>query len=96
MWKNRLHGWHILAKELAKNVSNSKDDAYKSPRFVYNKEIDSIMPKWDITSWEMEEQTTLPPTPCFRRCFNDEKGIAQQPTIRSNNENPPSTKGGSP
>ncbi len=52
----------MLAKELSKNVFNSKDDAYKSPRFVHNKEMNSIVPKWNITSWEMEEQTTLPPT----------------------------------
>lgn len=44
----------------------------------------------------MEEQTNLPPTPCFKRCFNDEKDIIQQLTTESNNENPPSTKGGSP
>jgi hypothetical protein len=79
MWENRLHGWHILAKEIAKNVSNSKDDAYKSLRFVYNKKIDSIVAKWDITSSEIEEQTTLPPTPCFRRRFDDENDITQQP-----------------
>jgi hypothetical protein len=36
----------------------------------------------------MEEQTTLPPTPCFKRCFNDEKDIIQQPTTNSNNEKP--------
>jgi hypothetical protein len=29
---------------------------------VHNKEMNSIVPKWNITSWEMEEQTTLPPT----------------------------------
>jgi hypothetical protein len=96
MWENRVHGWHILAKELAKNVYNSKDNAYKSHVFVYNKKMDSIVPKWNITSWAMEEETTLPPTPCFKRCFNDEKDIIQQPITESNNENPPLTKGGSP
>jgi hypothetical protein len=45
---------HSWAKELAKKGFWSKDNAYKSLRFVYTIKMDSMVLKVDITSWEME------------------------------------------